>query len=64
MVRLVSTMVAEAQHQDDEDGVVLTPEEEEEFDAMIAETDADFAAGRFITFDEMRERLRRWREAP
>lgn len=43
----------------DEEGVILSPEQEEWFDEMSAEAEEDERAGRFITFDEMRARLRR-----
>jgi hypothetical protein len=36
----------------DDEPVRLAPEDEEWFDAMIQETDADLAAGRGITWEE------------
>ena len=42
----------------EDEGVVLSPDEEMELEQMIAETDEDLRAGRFCTFDEMRARLR------
>jgi hypothetical protein len=41
-----------------EDGVVLTPEEEDELDQALAEAEADLRAGRVHTADEIRAKLR------
>lgn len=37
---------------DDPGGIILPPEEEDEFERMIAETDEDFCAGRCITWEQ------------
>jgi hypothetical protein len=42
----------------EEEGVILSAEDEEELEQAIAEAHVDLRAGRCITFDEMRAKLR------
>jgi hypothetical protein len=48
----MSTSPAAAEVLEEEEGVVLSPEEEAEMEAIIAETDEDFRAGRCITWEQ------------
>ncbi len=41
-----------------DDGVVLTPEEEDELDRAVAEGDEDLRAGRVVTAEEVLARFR------
>lgn len=42
----------------EEEGVILSPADEEELDQAITEAREDLRAGRCITFDELRAKLR------
>ena len=44
--------VEERDHDDEEGGVILSPEDEAELERVIAETDEDERAGRCITWEK------------
>jgi len=48
----VSTARADEHDHGDQEGIILTPEDEAELDRVIAETDEDERAGRCITWEQ------------
>ena len=50
---------ARTQQQVDEDGIILTPEEEAELEQAIAESDEDEREGRVFTLEEVLAELRK-----
>lgn len=53
------TAIAQALHQGDEVGITLSPDEENDLERAIAESDADERAGRVFTLNEVLAELGR-----